>query len=160
MLKAVGFCLLVLTLIQLAALPGAGTVRAQTTLRLDLDDCVKMAVEANTAVIKANYDLDRAGNGVLMSASPLIPSLSLQAQRTTYQTDALRPENLVQTIHAVCLTGGSAFGLAAADGVVSWLEERALGFPVGPADDPAGVVPVVRGSGRGGRRAARRRGRG
>jgi L-aminopeptidase/D-esterase-like protein len=61
----------------------------------------------------------------------------------TRETDALRPENLVQTIHAVCLTGGSAFGLAAADGVVSWLEERALGFPVGPADDRDGVVPVV-----------------
>jgi L-aminopeptidase/D-esterase-like protein len=61
----------------------------------------------------------------------------------TRETDALRPENLVQTIHAVCLTGGSAFGLAAADGVVSWLEERALGFPVGPPDDPDGVVPVV-----------------
>jgi L-aminopeptidase/D-esterase-like protein len=61
----------------------------------------------------------------------------------TRETDALRPENLVQTIHAVCLTGGSAFGLGAADGVVSWLEERALGFPVGPADDPDGVVPVV-----------------
>jgi L-aminopeptidase/D-esterase-like protein len=61
----------------------------------------------------------------------------------TRETDALRPENLVQTIHAVCLTGGSAFGLAAADGVVSWLEERALGFPVGSPDDPDGVVPVV-----------------
>ena len=61
----------------------------------------------------------------------------------TRETDALRPENLVQTIHAVCLTGGSAFGLAATDGVVSWLEERALGFPVGSADDPDGVVPVV-----------------
>jgi L-aminopeptidase/D-esterase-like protein len=61
----------------------------------------------------------------------------------TRETDALRPENLVQAIHAVCLTGGSAFGLAAADGVVSWLEERSLGFPVGPVDDPDGVVPVV-----------------
>jgi L-aminopeptidase/D-esterase-like protein len=61
----------------------------------------------------------------------------------TRETDALRPENLVQTIHAVCLTGGSAFGLSAADGVASWLEARAQGFPVGPADDPDGVVPVV-----------------
>ncbi len=61
----------------------------------------------------------------------------------TRETDALRPENLVQTIHAVCLTGGSAFGLAAADGVVGWLEERSLGFPVGAIDDPDGVVPVV-----------------
>ncbi len=61
----------------------------------------------------------------------------------TRETDALRPENLVQTIHAVCLTGGSAFGLAAADGAVAWLEERSLGFPVGAVDSPDGVVPVV-----------------
>jgi L-aminopeptidase/D-esterase-like protein len=61
----------------------------------------------------------------------------------TRETDALRPENLVQEIHAVCLTGGSAFGLAAADGVVAWLEERQLGFPVGPPDNLQGVVPVV-----------------
>jgi L-aminopeptidase/D-esterase-like protein len=61
----------------------------------------------------------------------------------TRETDALRPEHLVQEIHAVCLTGGSAFGLAAADGVVAWLEEQRLGFPVGPPDDPQGVVPVV-----------------
>lgn len=61
----------------------------------------------------------------------------------TRETDALHPENLVQQIHAVCLTGGSAFGLAAADGVVGWLEERGLGFPVGPPDDLLGVVPVV-----------------
>jgi L-aminopeptidase/D-esterase-like protein len=39
---------------------------------------------------------------------------------------------------AVLLTGGSAFGLAAADGVVRWLEERGLGRPT-----PAGVVPLV-----------------
>lgn len=61
----------------------------------------------------------------------------------TRETDALHPENLVQEIHAVCLTGGSAFGLAAADGVVAWLEERGLGFPVGPPEDRQGVVPVV-----------------
>jgi len=61
----------------------------------------------------------------------------------TRETDALAPHNLVQEIHAVCLTGGSAFGLAAACGVVDWLETRHLGFPVGPADQPQGVVPVV-----------------
>ena len=59
----------------------------------------------------------------------------------TRETDALAPENLVDTIHAICLTGGSAYGLAAADGVVAWLEDRQLGVPVGP--DPAHVVPVV-----------------
>lgn len=57
----------------------------------------------------------------------------------TRETDALRPENLVHEIHAVCLTGGSAYGLAAADGVMAELEARGLGVPV--ADDL--VVPVV-----------------
>ena len=62
----------------------------------------------------------------------------------TRETDALRPENLVRTIHAVCLTGGSAFGLAAADGVVGWLEEQGSGSRSVPADRRlVGVVPVV-----------------
>lgn len=59
----------------------------------------------------------------------------------TRETDLLRPENLVQHVHAVCLTGGSAFGLAAADGVMRWLAERGTGYPVGP--NPGEVVPIV-----------------
>lgn len=59
----------------------------------------------------------------------------------TRETDALDPRNLVQRIEAVVLTGGSAFGLDAASGVVAWLEEQGRGFRVGP--DPAQVVPVV-----------------
>lgn len=59
----------------------------------------------------------------------------------TRETDLLRPENLVQQVQAICLTGGSAFGLAAADGVMHVLEERGLGFPVG--GNPSYVVPIV-----------------
>jgi L-aminopeptidase/D-esterase-like protein len=59
----------------------------------------------------------------------------------TRETDLLAPENLVQRAHAVCLTGGSAYGLAAADGVMRWLAERHHGFPVGAA--PHEVVPIV-----------------
>ncbi|UNO41507.1 P1 family peptidase [Streptomyces sp. MST-110588] len=59
----------------------------------------------------------------------------------TRETDALDPRNLVQRVEAVVLTGGSAFGLDAASGVVAWLEEQGRGFRVGP--DPAQVVPVV-----------------
>ena len=59
----------------------------------------------------------------------------------TRETDALRPGNLVSTIHAVCLSGGSAYGLSAADGVVAHLEALGLGHPVGEA--PHQVVPVV-----------------
>ncbi|WBB58783.1 P1 family peptidase [Streptomyces sp. WMMC500] len=59
----------------------------------------------------------------------------------TRETDALDPRNIVQRVEAVVLTGGSAYGLAAASGVMAWLEERGRGFRVGP--DPAQVVPVV-----------------
>jgi L-aminopeptidase/D-esterase-like protein len=45
---------------------------------------------------------------------------------------------LVQQVHAVLLTGGSAYGLDAASGVMRWLEERGIGFNVG-----VGVVPIV-----------------
>jgi L-aminopeptidase/D-esterase-like protein len=60
----------------------------------------------------------------------------------TRETDLLRPEHLVQQVHAVVLTGGSAFGLAAADGVMGELEIRGHGFPVG-AGPTATVVPIV-----------------
>ena len=59
----------------------------------------------------------------------------------TRETDLLDPINLVDRVDAVCLTGGSAYGLAAADGVMRWLAERNRGFEVGP--DPHHVVPIV-----------------
>ncbi|MEU8648489.1 P1 family peptidase [Streptomyces sp. NPDC048737] len=59
----------------------------------------------------------------------------------TKETDALDPRNVVQRVDAIVLTGGSAYGLDAASGVMAWLEERGRGVPVGT--DPAHVVPVV-----------------
>jgi L-aminopeptidase/D-esterase-like protein len=59
----------------------------------------------------------------------------------TRETDLLRPGGLVERVHAVLLTGGSAYGLDAAAGVMRWLEERGKGFPV-----PKGVVPIVVGA--------------
>ncbi|MDO0927260.1 P1 family peptidase [Streptomyces sp. TG1A-8] len=59
----------------------------------------------------------------------------------TKETDALDPRNVVQRVDAVVLTGGSAYGLDAASGVMAWLEERGRGVPVGT--DPGHVVPVV-----------------
>ena len=50
----------------------------------------------------------------------------------------LEPGHLVERVDAVLLTGGSAYGLDAAAGVMRWMEERERGFPVG-----AGVVPIV-----------------
>ncbi len=56
----------------------------------------------------------------------------------TRETDLLRPGMLVEEVHAVLLTGGSAFGLAAADGVMRYLEEAGVGF-----DTEVARVPIV-----------------
>src|SRR5574341_264689 len=59
----------------------------------------------------------------------------------TRETDLLRPMNLVQRVHAVLLTGGSAFGLGAAEGVMRYLEERGIGFDTGVPGVPR--IPIV-----------------
>ncbi|SDL50586.1 P1 family peptidase [Arthrobacter sp. ok362] len=56
----------------------------------------------------------------------------------THETDSLDPTTLSQTVDAVVLTGGSAFGLAAAGGAMRWCEENGRGFQV-----PGGLVPIV-----------------
>ncbi len=58
----------------------------------------------------------------------------------TRETDVLDPRNLVDRAHAVVLSGGSAFGLAAADGVLRALYADGVGYPVG---GPGEVVPIV-----------------
>jgi L-aminopeptidase/D-esterase-like protein len=57
----------------------------------------------------------------------------------TRETDLLEPHNLVEKVQAVVLSGGSVFGLAAADGVVRWLAEQGLGFPLANGY----VAPIV-----------------
>ena len=56
----------------------------------------------------------------------------------TREFDLLAPERTVQHVHAVVMSGGSAFGLAAADGVVDWLAGRGVGFAT-----TGGPVPIV-----------------
>jgi L-aminopeptidase/D-esterase-like protein len=59
----------------------------------------------------------------------------------TRESDLLSPASNAPGVQAVCFAGRSAFGLAAADGVVQWLEERGVGYPT-----PAGLVPLVAGA--------------
>ena len=56
----------------------------------------------------------------------------------TRETDLLEPGNVVDRVHAIVLSGGSAFGLDAATGVMRWLEEQKIGLPT-----PHGLVPIV-----------------
>jgi L-aminopeptidase/D-esterase-like protein len=59
----------------------------------------------------------------------------------TLRTDALRPGTLVERAHAILLTGGSAFGLDAASGIMRYLEERGVGYAIGDVR-----VPIVAGA--------------
>ena len=56
----------------------------------------------------------------------------------TRETDALRPMHLVEKVHAILISGGSAFGLDAATGVMQYLEEKSIGYDTGVAK-----VPIV-----------------
>lgn len=59
----------------------------------------------------------------------------------TRETDLLNPVNMVEKVHAIVLSGGSAFGLDAASGVMRYLEEKKIGFDVGVAYVP--IVPAA-----------------
>jgi L-aminopeptidase/D-esterase-like protein len=63
------------------------------------------------------------------------------AAPATRETDALRPGNLVQIAHAIVLSGGSAFGLDSAAGVMRYLEEKRIGFEFGRSHVP--IVPAA-----------------
>jgi putative pantetheine hydrolase len=60
---------------------------------------------------------------------------------STRETDALAATTLVDTVDAVVLSGGSSYGLSTAQGVMDWLAERKIGYPVGLR--PEEVVPIV-----------------
>jgi L-aminopeptidase/D-esterase-like protein len=82
------------------------------------------------------------GTTVVYVPSGAVPGVDVRGGGPgTRETDALDPRNLVDLVHAICLTGGSAYGLAAADGVMDVLARRGLGVRVGRG--PHEVVPVV-----------------
>ncbi|MFT4044025.1 MAG: P1 family peptidase [Gordonia sp. (in: high G+C Gram-positive bacteria)] len=90
----------------------------------------------------------RIGDGWLSGVSVILPDAGTVAGVDvrgggpgTHETDALDPRTLVQTIDALVLTGGSAFGLVTAHGVQRWCAEHGVGFRVGP--EPDAIVPIV-----------------
>src|ERR1700716_1152048 len=85
-------------------------------------------------------DLDAAtGCTVVLCEQGAIAGVDVRgAAPATRETDLLRPGSLVGRAYAILLTGGSAFGLDAATGVMRFLEERGVGFAT-----QAGAVPIV-----------------
>jgi L-aminopeptidase/D-esterase-like protein len=84
----------------------------------------------------------RTGCTVVLTPEGATASVDVRgAAPGTRETDLLRPENLVEKVHGIVLAGGSAFGLAAADGVMRWLHEHGYGFDAGVARVP--IVPAA-----------------
>ena len=93
-------------------------------------------------LLLGHYTDADAGTGCTVIIGPpggMRASASIRGRATgTRELDALSPRHLVPRVDAILLTGGSAYGLGAADGVMRWLRERNRGFAVGPH-----VVPIV-----------------
>lgn len=106
---------------------------------VDLDD----AADFTRCGVVVGHATDAAGatgcTVVRGADGPLRGAVAIIGRATgTRELALLEPGHLVDRVDAVLLTGGSAYGLDAAAGVMRWCEERGRGFPVG-----AGVVPIV-----------------
>ena len=83
-----------------------------------------------------------SGVTVLLSERPFVAAVDVRGGATgTRETDAIGLAGSLEEAHALVLAGGSAFGLAAASGVQTWLAERGVGFAVGAARVP--IVPAA-----------------
>ena len=81
-----------------------------------------------------------SGVTVLMADRPLIAAVDVRGGGPgTRETDAVGLAGSVEEVHAIVISGGSAFGLSAATGVQAWLAERGVGFDIGGARVP--IVP-------------------
>ena len=88
----------------------------------------------------AQDDTLKSGVTVLMCDEPAIASVAVHGGGPgTRDTELLSPDNTVEAINALVLSGGSAFGLDAASGVQAYLRENNKGFAVGPVHVP--IVP-------------------
>lgn len=84
----------------------------------------------------------RTGCSVVIAPGGAVAGVDVRGSAPgTRETDLLRPTALVERINAIMLCGGSAFGLAAADGAMRWLAERGHGFPTGVR--PVPIVPAA-----------------
>ncbi len=100
---------------------------------------------ADVAGIKVGHFTDSrrpTGCTVILAEEGAVAGVDVRgAAPGTRETDLLNPINTVQAVHAIMLSGGSAFGLDTATGAMRYLEERGIGFNVGVARVP--IVPAA-----------------
>jgi L-aminopeptidase/D-esterase-like protein len=106
------------------------------------DEAGGVAGVTDVAGVRVGHWTDRAaatGCSVVILPAGAVASGEVRGGAPgTREWALLDPRRTVGNVNAVVLTGGSAFGLAACDGVSRWCEERGLGYPT-----PAGPVPIV-----------------
>ncbi|HMF07818.1 MAG TPA: P1 family peptidase [Thermoanaerobaculia bacterium] len=92
----------------------------------------------------ASDSVGRTGCTVVLPPAGTIAAVDVRGGAPgTRETGVFTPGNLISEIHGLLLTGGSAFGLAAADGVAAWLAERGIGYAIGPARVPIVAAAVL-----------------
>ena len=115
-------------------------------LLLSREDCPEAPYAGGLTDIKGlqiGHDtLDGTGCTVVLAKDGAVAGVDVRGGAPgTRETDLLRPENSVQRVHAILLSGGSAFGLAAASGVMRYLEEKQVGFST--SHGPVPIVPAA-----------------
>lgn len=100
-----------------------------------------LAAVAGITVGHATIEPHGTGCTVVLGPAPGMRAAGWIRGRATgtREMDVLDPRHLVERIDAILLSGGSAFGLGAADGVMRWMRERGRGLPVGDL----GTIPIV-----------------
>ena len=119
-----------------------GSAEAATS---EQESVVKSATLTSVPGLKVGHDTrtDRpTGCTVVLAEEGAVGGVAVRgAAPGTRDTELLRPENTVEQVHAIVLSGGSTFGLAAADGVVAYLSDRGIGFRMGRIAVP--IVPAA-----------------
>ena len=135
-----------LALIAVLALLAAGVVGAQSKIEpgkpvASTDKAGPLnAITDVPGIEVGSYDRNYTGTTVILAPKGAVGGVEVRGSAPgTRETDLMRPTNLVDKVDAIVLTGGSAYGLAAADGVMLWLEQKKRGWNVGGGN----VVPIV-----------------
>ena len=130
---------------------GLGSIPIRRTFaQSNSNSAISNSAISNSAItdvsgIRVGHFTDKGrptGCTVILTESGAVAGVDVRgAAPGTRETDLLDPKNLVQQVHAILLSGGSAFGLDAATGVMRFLEARGIGYDVGVAKVP--IVPAA-----------------
>lgn len=125
------------------AASGLGLVRYENSS--SAPEAKTLGAVTDVTGVKVGHFTDRrrpTGCTVILAEEGAVAGVDVRgAAPGTRETDLLNPINSVQQVHAIMLSGGSAFGLDTATGAMRYLEERGIGFNVGPARVP--IVPAA-----------------